>query len=480
MKRFTLLLLCLLMISALLCACVDKTSGTDTTVADAATVEVTAAETEVSDNLPAVKYEGYDFCVLIQEEAEEDFVCTETETGDPINDAVLRRNQAIEDRFGITVSVESVQYNQATTKFRNSVRSGTNDYDMALLHMVDSCSLALDGSALPFEKLPYVDLSRPWWDKSVKNGFSINNNLMMANGDISPSSFSITSCLFFNKTIFDRYDYAYPYESVVKGEWTMDKLYELTTGMSIDVGGDGDASNDQYGLVSWYLDVPFSFYYACGGMLITKDENDYPQLDLNVERNLAIVEKLSKIINDNKALYETAMDKFPHVQQVFAEGRAMFYDAKLSSVAGIREMDDSFGILPVPKYDADQAEYYSFVNGCSSMLLVPSTCPDVERTSIIIEAMACESYKSVTPVLYETYLKRKMSQDAESMDMIDYIVRNRVFDMAYVNMQDGLGVVVRDLLTAKSTDVASRFQRLQKSSQKKLDRIIDAFEKSRT
>ena len=114
------------------------------------------------------------------------------------------------------------------------------------------------------------------------------------------------------------------------------------------------------------------------------------------------------------------------------------------------------------------------------MICVPATVSPSNRefVSIIIEGLASEAYKTVTPVLYETYLKRKITRDADSADMIDYIVRNRVFDMAYVNMHDGVGSYVRDLLKKGATDITKELKQYQKSAKKKIESIVKAFDKS--
>ncbi len=112
------------------------------------------------------------------------------------------------------------------------------------------------------------------------------------------------------------------------------------------------------------------------------------------------------------------------------------------------------------------------------MICVPASCKNLERASIITEALASEAYKTVTPVLYETYLKRKITRDADSAEMIDYIVRNRVFDMGYINLFDGIGSYVRNLLGSKSTNVSSTFKQYDKSSKRAIENLIKAYNKS--
>ena len=130
---------------------------------------------------------------------------------------------------------------------------------------------AINNEVLPIDELPYVDLSKPWWDKDVNQGFSIKGHLMMINGDISPYSFNLTACMYFNKKLFDKYDLEYPYQLVRDGKWTLDKLIELTKDFTADTDGDGkitaDGGSDVFGMTAWFLGLPYDFYYGAGDYL---------------------------------------------------------------------------------------------------------------------------------------------------------------------------------------------------------------------
>jgi ABC-type glycerol-3-phosphate transport system substrate-binding protein len=487
MKKVLCILLAALMIpcAVLLTACAEKPATDDTTSAETVTGAVTEPEvTEITADLPDVKFNNKPFRVILQEDSSGDIYTEDHEIGEPIHDAVFERNIKVCEKYGIELQVSKDEYTAVNNSISRSVKAGSDEYDLCFVHMVSGASLAQSNLVLPFHNLPYVDLEKPWWDKDIRNGFSIRNNLMMVNGDLSPRSFSLTSCLYFNKTLFDKYDLQYPYDLVRSGDWTLDKLYELTKGMTKDQDGDGvvtkTSTSDIYCLTSWYLDVPYSFYYAAGGMLVSKDQDDVPFYDPQLERDSVIYNKIYNIIIGNNSYYETQMSDYMRVIETFLEGRALFYDSTLAASGTLREMDDEFGILPVPKLDSSQSDYKSFVNGASSMICVPATVPAANRefVSIIIEALASEAYRTVTPVLKENYLKRKVTRDADSSDMIDYIVRNRAFDMAYVNMHDGVGSYVRDLLQRGSTDISGELKKYQKSAAKKIDNIVKAFDKS--
>lgn len=487
MKKVLCILLAALTVSGavFLTGCADKPAADSATQTEITTVaETEPEETVIEADLPDVYYNGKPFRVILQSDSEGDIFTEDHETGEPVHDAVFQRNVKVCDEFGIELQITRNDYTAVNNAISNSVKSGSDEYDLCFVHMVSGASLAQSNLVLPFQKLPYVDLEKPWWDKDINNGFSIRNNLMMVNGDLSPRSFSLTSCLYFNKTLFDKFDLEYPYELVRTGRWTLDRLYELTKGVTADYDGDGavtkDSKSDIYCLTSWYLDVPYSFYYAAGGMLVSKDQDDVPYYDPQIERDTQIYGKIYDIIIGNNAYFETEMSDYMRVIETFIEGRALFYDSTLAASGTLRDMDNEFGILPVPKLNESQSDYGSFVNGASSMICVPATVPSANRefVSIIIEALASEAYHTVTPVLKETYLKRKITRDADSSDMIDFIVRNRVFDMAYVNMHDGVGSYVRDLLNKKATDISAELEKYQRSAKKKIETIVRSFDKS--
>lgn len=485
-KIISALLAVITVLSAVMIAgCAKNEEKNDVTTEADATSASTEADTSEPDGLPEMKFNGAEFRIITTEVSEKDVFTEDHMTTDPLHDAVFTRNLNVEERFGVKIRVTVDGYAAVTNRIKRAVKSGSDEYDLCFVHMVNGAVLAQDNDVLPFEKLPYVDFSKPWWDGDIKSGFSIRNNLMMANGDISPTSFNFTACMFFNKKIFDSLDLEYPYRLVKEGKWTLDKLTELTKEVSQDKDNDGkitrDSSEDVFGLTCYFLNTPYSFYYGAGGMLVAKDENDVPFFDPQDERDTAIYDKIYKALITNRANFETEEAYELNVIKIFQEGRAMFWDHSLSASEFLRDMDDDYGFVPEPMFDEKQKDYKSFVNGASSMICVPSTVKPENReyVSIITEALASEAYRIITPALIEQYIKRKMTRDADSAEMVDYIVRNRVFDMAYVNLWDGAGSYVRDLLRSKSaTGVSSKLKSLTSQSKKKIERIVKAFDAS--
>ena len=461
----------------------EVNTGSDTQPDTQNTAEETTTEPEVSDDLPETNYKGRTIRVLVVDRGQSDFYTEDHETGETIHDAVFTRNNNVSERFGVKFEGIVETEDGASAKLSNSVKAGSDEYDICFLHMVNGATNAMNNDVLPFDELPYVDLSKPWWDKSVSDGFSIKGHLMMINGDISPFSFGTTACLLFNKNLFEKNDFESPYQLVREGKWTLDKVNELTKDFSQDNDGDGKITadgSDQFGLTAWFLGLPYAFYYGSGGMLIQKDDDDVPYFEAQVERDTNIYNKIYDIVITNNANYETQLWNLPG--DIFNSGRALMFTGCLNDTTRFRDMNDDFGILPIPKYDESQKEYRSYVDGSSAMICVPATVKPADREciSIILEALASESYKIVTPAFVEKMLKRKVTRDSDSADMIDYVVRNRVFDMGYVFMYNAIGSYVRELLISGKKDVASSLKKHEKSTIQKCKQIVKAFEKSYT
>ena len=83
----------------------------------------------------------------------------------------------------------------------------------------------------------------------------------------------------------------------------------------------------------------------------------------------------------------------------------------------------SYGILPVPKYDAEQEEYYTCMAFPFTIYSVSSALSDekADMAGAVLECMASESYRRVTPAVFETAMKLKYSSGDDDSRMYDLI-----------------------------------------------------------
>ena len=89
----------------------------------------------------------------------------------------------------------------------------------------------------------------------------------------------------------------------------------------------------------------------------------------------------------------------------------------------LKNMDDKYGIIPIPKLDEYQDRYYTFLHDQFTAFGIVSTVKEdrLQKMGSVLEAMASESYKSEIPVYYDIALKHRYAKDEESGRMRDMI-----------------------------------------------------------
>ena len=479
-NRISALILSALLASSCLFASCGDTADDDlqTDLSDSGTTAQTEEVPEL-DKLENVDYEGYVFKVMFNdtENFAMDIETAGEETGDIMNDTVYQRNLAVEEKFNIKIESTGDVNDNLLQTVKESVMAGDEPYDFYFSDC-HAAALAPEGYFYELNSLPGLDLSNPWWDKAGIEGMSVGNKLYLMTGDISPSSLLTSSCMVFNKNLHDDAGIEYPYDMVRNGEWTIIKLAEITADLTLDLNGDGEykLGDDVYGYSSWMCDSPFSLFYGAGGMLTTKGSDDIPVVDFDMDKISSIYEYMYRIIITNNSYFVTDLSLYETFAQCFNDGGAYYCDITLAKIDRfLRDMDDDFGIIPIPKYDENQAEYLSCVNAAGGFQYVPSNASNPERTGRIVEALAAGAYDSVTPIIYEVITKTRNSRDEDSAEMVDLIVKNRVFDPYYVNLITGYGFM-QDALVAKSESIVSRLESYRTSGAAAMEKIVEAYQ----
>ena len=477
-----LMFLLLSLASGLLAACGGgKAASAPKDAGQSGTGTERETETTISDNLPERDFGGYAFRLYLQENMYKDMY-TDEETGDLLEDAVYYRNRTVEERFG--VKIEPVLY---PTDFapvgENNILAGDDAFDIMLCHqrvafMYVNKKLVVDFA----EYLPYVDLEAPWWNQDANLECSVFNKIFCTGGDITYLVLGNTFCMLFNKTLFTAYNIEYPYESVTKGTWTMDKCFDIVKGGLLDLNGDAAITpeDDQYGFEmgnEW--GYPTAVFYGGGDKVVKKGGDGTPVIAVYNERTADIFNKFFDMMAGGAGVVDGVANRGnPKGAPIFKNGRALFADSTMNGVISMRDMEDDIGVLPLPKYSESQKGYKALVEAHGRMVSVPITAGDCERTSIITEALCAESYKQIIPVYFETALKTKYARDDESAEMFDYIKSSGVFDYGYMNytLTEPLASVGASMVRMAQPNLASFYEKNAAKAQGNIDKLIAQYE----
>ncbi len=473
----------LLTLSALI-SCTSQTAQTAETTASAETTEVTEAET-TRDNLPESDFNGEKFNTLIRREWDYEFDAEQT--GDIVNDAVHARNAAVEERFNIELTYTSIaggweSRESFLTTLSSSILAGDDAFSMVAGYQAYIVTPAMEGLFLNILDMRYIDPEAEWWSQKCKENMVINNRLDLLTGDIALSLWNSIYTMVFNKQLAEEYAVGDLYAIVGDGQWTVDRLYEVSSLVSGDLNGDSVYNeHDLYGFASSNDNHVRVWNVPCDIPIVSRGSDGFMYMSYNTERAQNALEKLVRLYHA-----QSSYDKFDTFDEtyigwedsnMFTEGQILIASSYLQTASQLRFMDTDFGILPLPKYDENQEEYLTTVHDSTSMICFPKTVSDPDRSGLIAEALCVESHFEVIPRYYDVSLKTKSSRDTESEAMIDLIRSAVTFDFGCVYTVPLGGAVsfIGTLILNGSTDFASAYAAKESSFDAKLEAINQAF-----
>ena len=448
------------------------------------------AETEPEEIVPLLPdkdFGGYVFKVLNTDP--EKFWClsnivVEEETGDTVDDAIYRRNLAIEEKYNVSFTYyPDVGFGGMSALIKKSNAAGDNVYDIAFPWTREAATMGIDGQLCDIKKIPYIDNTKPWWSKKADDEMELNGKLFFGTNDIDIANLESCWTMEFNKSLIQQYDLDDPYEYVTSGKWDLDKFLEMSKAVAKDMDGDGKLTSyeDQYGFVA--LMAPgngtfAAFIQSCGEYIVRKNADGYPEITMGGERFASVYAKLIEVLNDKTAGINANTiwnrDTSP-VEILFINDQALFIMDLLHYGRRLRDMKSDFGILPLPKYDENQKEYYTPLTHGATVFCVPSINPDLERTGIIVEALAAESSKVVIPAYIDVALGLKYARDDESLPMVKTILESRVYDMANFYNWANIMETVQTKMVANDPGIASIYEQNAEKLKAAIDRYIESI-----
>jgi len=343
--------------------------------------------------------------------------------------------------------------------------------------------LSQEGNFFDVFNLPNIDLTKPWWNQGGIRDLSLVNRLFILQGDLIILDNDAMEAMIFNKELLKDHGLESPYEIVKRGEWTFDKLIEMSKTVSKDLNGDGVMyiRDDMFGCIL-QSDTDISFLVSGGEKVVAKDANDYPVITFGSERSFSIMEKLSEMMLDEENFvqlhrYYGQFGIYEEQAKMMQENRALFSWIRMRIVEVLRGMETDFGIIPLPKLDKQQPNYVTHNNPHTGAgVSIPVTASDLERTGMILEDLCAESRYTLQPAYYEINLRGKFARDEESQEMLDIILNNTAYDIGYIYNFGNFAMSIIHYGRDKKADYASTFEKMEQRMQTDIDKMMAKYE----
>jgi len=387
-------------------------------------------------------------------------VVAENNFGDSvIVEAVHKRNERIKENFKVNIKRSAVS--DIVNEANMAIQKQDYSYDTFLMRIRDALNLALSGAAMDYSDQEYIDLSSDWWDQGVIENLTLLGGQYIALGDINITDDESTWCTLFNKTILEAYGYT--------DQQLYNKVYE----------GDGKEG----GFTTEYLTIVSKIAYKQDPNVKDKWSNTYAgsgTYGLFIEKEVATALMISsgntptKIDSGMAGVapniyapeFQDALDevfgfmgnrstedwycllndindgtslKFSNtIRPAFMANKAAFYITPFDTIGHLRDMKSDFGVLPMPKISATQLEYGTTIQYNTTAYVTPYRIDDDlnDKSAYVLEAMGYYSSpefcgeECLKYAYYTLALQAKGTRDDASWEMIDFILKNRVFDLS--------------------------------------------------
>ena len=401
------------------------------------------------------------------------------ECEDDLDEIISIRNVAVCETLNMTVKYEALAgstYEDCVNIFSKAIREDVDNdfhnYDVVANHSSASASAEIRdylANLADKEVFPYFAFSLPCWNQSLVNGSLINDQLYYITGDINLSTFDNAMVVFLNKKMYNEKKSASDpddlqrlalegYDLVNKsgkaGGFTYDELYRWSAVWEDNNGTKGSQHDDFHAISTGYGSIPIDalpFAWNLDYVTVNADGSH----SYNIVGNAKINQAVSKaqmllngaisegVSNDNNdgecslGAYSEPIAHFAADKSIFAFG--LLYGNEADNSA-IREMSSEYGILPMPKYDADDISYATTAYNDYTLMTVinhvNSSVPTKgEMVSAYLQYLAEESYTNIRRYYIDSVIapKGKESSSTEmSVAIFNIIADNIELPFVYV------------------------------------------------
>jgi len=481
-KRILAILLCAVMLVSVLASCADKKKAQGNDPSQSTTSDKKGEYAYIDEYVRTLasdkSFGGNTFTVIGKHK---DHCDKEEVIGNLENDALYNRMREIEEIFGVTFEYTPCDGEnhsgspslEVLEKVETDVMSDFGSYD--LIHsniMVGGKEMLASNLIQPVESFGSFDFSQPWWINDIESQFGIGGHLYYLTGKMVTGHYSDPSCVLFNKKIAENYNIPDLYEIVSSGQWTFDKMIEVSQVIP--------SNSDTYRIMMGSYEDGLGLYFSAGFSLSEVDEEGCIFLPTSLtNEKVDFIDKVAAAIGDDGAYYIDQRNSVPGNEVKFEEDAALFTTDCMGAVSFLREEDIEFGVLPMPKRDVTQKDYISYSQAMQVCgYTISRVAKDPECSATIAEAMAALSEKWLEPAYYDKALKGRGTYDNESRDMLDLIYRTKKVDYAATYQWGDIWKIVDDAITGMSDSYVSDYSSASRFAAKKIKSLYTSIEKN--
>ena len=408
----------------------------------------------------------------------------ESDTGDILNDAIYKRNHKLEEDLNFTFNfVESASQNES----RNAViaeyaSGGSAGLDLISNYAYYSTSAALRDCYVNLYDVDTMDISHPWWNQTYVEAATIKDQLYFIVGDLNLTGVDRSFVIYYNGSLASDYQIGNLYDTVLDGKWTIELLLQYNKDAWVDVDQSGVADrSDKVGILMGGGSESYDgFLTAFGIDILAKTSDGGLEIAWDPAKVASAIDYNIALLSPSNGAY-TDSDENVQINK-FTNDEALFWLYYIYPGAevnqALRGMTSSYGLLPMPKYDLNQENYYTTAQDAYSTMSIMATSAHVSEVGIVFEEWNYRSYMDILPVYCEVIMKTRYLADVESGMIFDLIRNSIKFDtgMVYGSELENIGTCTRSIVRSGTNTFASTYKMQEKVYNNRIKQLLKYFE----
>ena len=450
MKRFTLLLLALVMVVSVFAGC--RTNPNQTTPKPTTPKKPSGDTGDIpEEDILNVDIDSIDYnqqpiyifhCVPDYQTFEfTEFEIDEADIGNhAVKDAVYKKNLFTEQSLGVDLQfiMTNKGYNYMS-QYMDRLKSCLDDTTTPI-DIISGTSRQLPfvmtaGYLQELNTLADLDFEKSWWPGEVVEYFSVKDRLYFVSGDISTALLTEMLTIFVNKKTLEANGTKYDdfMTQYLGGDWTLDDLITLCDGMwknGSDSKKPGPTVDDTIGFVTTWCDSD-ALYNGAGFSYLTQSTKDDEVFKLANDMLSESVDKYVTRMIEWSETYDFFISNHGEwlYRENFMEGRSLFCLANAWYGSELQNTEIDYAVVAPPKLDDNQDRYYTstgttyFTYGISA-----NTCMDFDRAAQTLQCLGYYAKEYTTPAIFEISFQGKFAKDQHTIDSFELIRTSLTYD----------------------------------------------------
>jgi hypothetical protein len=358
---------------------------------------------------------------------------------DTVKEAGYNRDKQFEELTGCELSYEPEDTNPNDFYGSNSEYARINiliqggdisDYDMLMISSRCAGMLITEQALTDLNEYDnLIHHDREYYNATMNEQLSIGGKQFAATGYYTTGNIRGTQATRVN---FDTLSSQHQndkkvdelYQMAIDHKWTFEALLACNKDYATGDVNEDKTKNTYAFTISQYGSE--NLFWILGGTLVDKNEQGIPEVALNKETNVNILDYIREKISENPVV---CMPAESGASKVFVDNKQSMF---VIDMLGAYNANDSINdrLLPVPLME-EGGEYRSFLpTWNSNVFAIPAACADPEHAAYCIELYMAMSYQNVYPEFYEkTFAVQYVENHVESQ-IFDIINKSMCIDIA--------------------------------------------------